>query len=80
MCSGTQPAVDLVFGLPPLPEKAWRARAFPPGLASHKGRRSVQKKCQVGGTEKRARASQPGVPGCRYCCWIVLDYTSSSSA
>ena len=44
MCRGTQPAIELGFGLPPLPEKAWRARAFLPGLASHKRRRSVQKK------------------------------------
>ena len=43
MCSGTQPALDLGFGLPPLPENAWCAKAFPPGLASHKRRRSVQK-------------------------------------
>ena len=43
-CSGTQPAIELDFGLPPLPKKAWRARAFLPGLASHKRRRSVQKK------------------------------------
>ena len=42
-CSGTQPAIELGFGLPPLPEKAWRARAFLPGLASHRRRRSVQK-------------------------------------
>ena len=45
-CSGTQPAIELDFGLPPLPKKAWRARAFLPGLASHKRRRSVQKKRQ----------------------------------
>ena len=43
MRSGTQSAIELCFGVPPLPEKAWRARAFPPGLASHKRRRSVQK-------------------------------------
>ena len=42
-CSGTQPAIELGFGLPPLFEKAWRARAFLPGLTSHKRRRSVQK-------------------------------------
>ena len=42
-CSGTQPAIELGFTLPPLPEKDWRARALLPGLASHKRRRSVQK-------------------------------------
>ena len=43
MRSGTHPTIELGFGLPPLPEKAWRARAFSAGLASHKRRRSVQK-------------------------------------
>ena len=47
-CSGTQPAIELGFGLSPLPEKAWRARAFLPGLASHKRRRSVQRTRQNG--------------------------------
>ena len=55
-CSGTQPAIELDFGLPPLPKKAWRARAFLPGLASHKRRRSVQKKL------RRARRSTPRNP------------------
>ena len=48
MCSGTQPAIELGFGLPPLPEKAWRARTILPGLASHKRRRSVQKTVGIG--------------------------------
>ena len=43
MCSGTQRAIELGFGLPPLPEKAWRARAPPAGLGSHERRLSVQK-------------------------------------
>ena len=43
MRSSSQSPIELCFGLPPLSEKAWRARAFPPGLASHKRRRSVQK-------------------------------------
>ena len=42
MRSSTQPAIELGFDLPPLPEKDWHARASP-SLASHKRRRSVQK-------------------------------------